>query len=471
MLGSRPRRKRPLTDLTARFVAEALGLPPPADPDLVFTAVSTHSRSLPAGALFVPIRGERFDGHDFIPAALKLGARGVLSARPVEAGPSIAVFPVDDTLAAFRRLAAAWRRRFAIPVVAVAGSVGKTTTKDMLAAALSGRWKTLATEASRNGDVGIPMTLLALTAEHQAAVVEIGIDEIGAMERHLTLVHPTAAVVTAVGAEHLEKLRDLQTVAREESLALKTVAREGGLTVVNLDDPWLAPLFEQLSTPAKIGFTLRAGPQSQGVLRGRASEPFDALQAGREIYRMPLPGTHNAANLLAAVAVATGLGLSPDEIRRGLTGFRPPEGRSEIRRIPGGPLVLCDYYNANPVSMSAALALLANLPVSGARWACLADMLELGPGEEHLHRELAEPLARAGAARVLLVGPLMATLAAELRSRSFPGRVEHFANVPDLAEALARGVQPEDAVLVKGSRGMKMERVLTSLEPRGGKAQ
>lgn len=458
-------------ELTEAFVAEALGLVAPQGATAAFTGVSTDSRTLVKGALFVPIRGERFDGHDFIAAAVARGARGVIAARPVSiADPAVRVYAVPDTLAAYQALAAAWRRAFDIPVVAVAGSVGKTTTKELLAAALSGRWRVLKTEESRNGDVGIPMTLLELRPEHEAAVVEIGIDEVGAMERHLGLVLPTAAVVTAIGAEHLEKLGDLATVAREEALALRRVAAQSGLVAVNLDDPWLAPLFEKLASPAKIGFTLTAGPARPGVLSGRVSEAFDELHVDGEAFRLPLPGTHNASNLLAALAMAAGLGISPAEIRRGLASFRPPAGRSEIRRAGDGPLVVCDYYNANPTSMAAALDLLASIAVPGAKWACLGDMLELGPGQERLHRDLAGPIRRAGVAHVLLAGPRMASLAAELAAGGFPGRLQHFPGVPELAAALARQVGAGDAVLVKGSRGMRMEQVWQALEARAGRA-
>ncbi len=460
-----------MPELTARFVAKALGLAVPAGPDPAFTAISTDSRTIASGSLFVPIRGERYDGHDFIAGAVARGARGVLASRPVAVGdPAVRIFSVPDTLGAYQRLAAAWRRAFDIPVVAVAGSVGKTTTKDLLAAALSGRWRVHKTEGSRNGDVGIPMTLLGLRPEHEAAVVEIGIDEVGAMDRHLELARPTAAVVTLIGAEHLEKLHDLSTVAREEALALRRVAGKGGLAAVNLDDPFLAPLFTELAAPQTIGFTLAVGPERPGVLQGRVSEAFQELRLEGEAFHLPLPGAHNASNLMAALAVATGLDHSPAEIRRGLEGFRPADGRSEVRRVSGGPLVVCDYYNANPTSMNAALELLATLNVPGVKWACLGDMLELGPNEERLHRELAGPIRRAGAARVLLAGPRMTALAAELEEGGFAGQVTHFPEVADLAAALAQNVGPGDAVLVKGSRGMRMERVWQALEAPAGKA-
>jgi UDP-N-acetylmuramoyl-tripeptide--D-alanyl-D-alanine ligase len=450
-------------ELTAKFVAQALGVPPPPGPDVAFTAVSTDSRTLPEGALFVPIRGANFDGHDFIQAAIERKARGVLTQRNMPAMRAVAVYKVPDTVAAFQKIAGAWRRKFAYPVAAVGGSIGKTTTKELLASALSGKFKVVKTTGSQNGEVGVPMTLVEMRQEHEVAVVEIGIDAPGAMDRLHALVRPTAAVLTAIAVEHLEKLHNIEMIAREESLLLVRTAAEGGLAFVNLDDPRLAPLLEKLHTPKTTGFTLQDGPDRTGVLRGRAAVAAGELVVEGEGYQLPLPGAHNAANLLAAIAVARGLGLSPAEIRKGLEGFQPLTGRSQIQKLPGGPLVLCDYYNASPASMAAAFTVLASLPATGKKWACLADMLELGPSEEQLHRDLAAPLMRSGATHVLLAGKRMAALAAELKARGFPGRVTHFADVDALVKSFGAQVREEDAVLIKGSRSMRMERVWDSL--------
>jgi UDP-N-acetylmuramoyl-tripeptide--D-alanyl-D-alanine ligase len=450
-------------ELTSRFVAQALGQPAPPGPDVAFTAVSTDSRTLPEGALFVPIRGKNFDGHDFIPSAIERKARGVLTQRAMAALRAVAVYKVPDTIAAFQKIAGAWRRRFTYPVAAVGGSVGKTTTKELLASALSARFKVVKTTGSRNGEIGVPMTLMEMTAEHDVAVVEIGIDEPGAMDRLHALVRPTAAVVTAIAAEHLEKLQNIETIAREEALLLVRTAAEGGQAFVNLDDPHLAPLVERLLTPKTSGFTLQEGPDRPRVLRGRAAVAAGELVVEGEGYTLPLPGAHNAANLMAAIAVARGLGVSPEEIRRGLESFQPLPGRSDLQKLPGGPLVLCDYYNANPASMAAALTTLASLPATGKKWACLADMLELGRDEEQLHRDLAGPLMRSGATHVLLAGKRMAALAAELKARGYPGRVTHFADVEALAKAFSSQVREEDAVLLKGSRSMRMERAWDAL--------
>jgi UDP-N-acetylmuramoyl-tripeptide--D-alanyl-D-alanine ligase len=450
-------------ELTVRFVAQALGLPAPPGPDDAFTEVSTDSRTMPEGALFVAIKGEKFDGHDFIPAAIQKRARGILTARNMAPLRAVAILKAPDTVAAFQKIAAAWRRKFSYPVVGVGGSVGKTTTKELLAAALSGRFQVVKTEASKNGEIGVPMTLLEMRAEHQAAVVEIGIDEVGAMERLCGLVRPTAAVITAIAAEHLAKLKNLETIAREEAALLVRTAAEGGRAFVNLDDPYLAPLFEKIAVPTTSGFTLQDVPDRDRVLRGRAAVAGGELVCEGESYGLPLPGAHNAANLLAAIAVARGLGLSPQEIRRGLESFRPLTGRSQLQKLPGGPLVLCDYYNANPASVAAAFSVLASLPATGKKWACLGDMLELGTDEEKMHRDLAGPLMRSGATHVLLAGPRMAALAAELKKRRYPGRVTHFTDVEELARSFSTLVREEDAALLKGSRAMRMERVWDAL--------
>jgi UDP-N-acetylmuramoyl-tripeptide--D-alanyl-D-alanine ligase len=468
----------PQPDLTAAFVARALGDVTSGPFSHRFTSVTTDSRRITPGCLFVGIQGEKFDGSDFAASALEQGAGGVIcrhdraaDARRAAGGRG-AVFPVADTQAAYRRLAGAWRAEFAIPVVAVAGSVGKTTTKELLAAVLAGRWPgLLKTQGSQNGFVGIPMTLLELRPAHGAAVIEIGIDDVGAMADHLALVRPTVSVVTAIGPEHLEKLGDLETVAREESLALTRVAADGGSVAVNLDEPRLAALAPRLRGAARaIGFTLReAAAAGRDTLRGRVAPDGRSVALEGTGARaswtlpLPLPGSHNASNLLAAVAVARALGLGEDEITAGLSRFAGGAGgRSELRELPGPIAVVCDYYNANPTSVEAGLALLdevARRHAGARRWACLADMLELGAEEERYHRELAGPLARLGIEHVLLHGPRMRGLVDELARRKFPGSFRHFDTHDELARALIEGARPGDAVLIKGSRGMRMEEV------------
>lgn len=470
-------------NMTPEFVARALSLPrslPATEPTEPFTLVTTDSRKVERGCLFVALAGEKFDGHDFIGDAIIKGARGILC-RSDFALPAVpqttAVFRVADTLAAYRALGAAWRRQFELPLVAIAGSVGKTTTKEILAAILRGRFgnDVLKTLGSQNGFVGIPMTLLDLRSHHRAAVIEVGIDDVGAMESHMELVEATSAILTAIGPEHLENLVDVPTVAREEAIALEEVSSRGGLVVVNLDDPWIHPLNDTLKTPKKIGYSLKLSPRAD-LLSGRLSEDervleVRGLETFQHSYELPLPGAHNAGNLLGAIAVALGLGLSGEEIERGLKSFQGADGRSQIKTLSGGVTAVCDYYNASPVSTEAGLKLLSATARkrgggTGARWACLADMLELGDDELKFHRELAGPIMELGVENVLLFGPRMRELASELKLRGHNGRVGHFSTHAELAHELMSGVQAGDTVLIKGSRSMRMEEVWKILSQR-----
>jgi UDP-N-acetylmuramoyl-tripeptide--D-alanyl-D-alanine ligase len=426
----------------------------------------------------VAITGDKFDGHNFIPQAIEKGATGIICRRgtPLNPQKGLHLFIVEDTIQAYRRLAAAWRREFSIPVVAVAGSVGKTTTKEMLSAILRGKWpNVLRTQGSQNGFLGIPMTLLEIRSEHGAAVVEVGIDEIGAMEQHMPIVNATAALLTSIAPEHLEKLIDLPTVAREEGIALKAVAQTGGWAVINLDDPWIRPHYATLKSAKKVGYSLLfegISPSTlpPGSLAGKLTSEgqleVTGLNGTPTRFNLPLPGRHNAGNLLAAIAVAHILGLNAEEIQHGLGTFSGAEGRSELRELAGSTPVVCDYYNASPASMEAGFSLLsdvARVRKAGARWACLGDMLELGSGEEYYHRGLAESLVRHGIENVLLYGPRMQALHRELQGRGYKGSLSHHSSHEELGRVLLDQAKAGDAILIKGSRGMKMEEVWKSL--------
>lgn len=465
--------------ITPQWIAQTLGLKSPALTE-PFSSIVTDSRKVISQCLFVALPGEKFDGHQFIEAAIQKGARGILAKKgfpsklPSLLQESVTFFEVEDPIKAYREIASAWRKNFLIPVIVVAGSVGKTTTKEILTAILRGKWpETLKTAGSQNGFLGIPMTLLELRSTHRAAVIEIGIDEPGAMQQHLEIVQPTAAILTAIGPEHLEKLVDLPTVAREEKIALSFTAQSGPqshVIAVHLDDPWIRPCWDEIQSTQKFGYTFDPSLKTEGVFlgtwkAGTTENPSELLEVNgtnfHELFQLPLLGKHNAHNTLGAIVLALGLGLTPDEIRNGLKTFEGAEGRSEIKTLPGGTTVICDYYNAQPASMAAGIDLLAQLGghPSHARWACLGDMLEMGLEEERLHRELASALISHKIENVLLYGTRMRFLEDELKNRGFRGFFRTFTSHTELTEELLHRLQPQDILLIKGSRGMKMEEV------------
>lgn len=463
-----PKYRIPL--LTSNFVGKSLKIS--VNKSFTFSKIQTDSRTITKDSLFVPIKGDTYDGHEFIEMAVSKGASGILYRNDfqlpcqIQKNEDILKFPVNDTITAYRKLAADWRQEFNIPVVAVAGSVGKTTTKEFLAAIMSGKWITHKTSGSQNGFVGIPMTVLDIDHKHEAAVIEVGIDEPDSMDSHMSIVNPDAVVLTAIGPEHLFKLKDITTVAREECKALEWVAKMGGIVAVNLDDPLIAPWagkLQKLNSKTKIiAYSLRDNP-SDGILSGKINADGHALEINGTSFPLPLPGLHNAKNLLGALAIATGLGLSNKEILKGLKYFKQPSGRTELKPLPNDIQVICDYYNASPPSVSAGLDLLTECAGhknrSGIRWACLADMLELGPEEGQFHRDLAKKIIHHGIEHVLLYGNLMKHLFNELKSSGYQNNVLHFNSHEELAKFLQTGVSKGDCILIKGSRGMKMEKV------------
>ncbi|MCX6126320.1 MAG: UDP-N-acetylmuramoyl-tripeptide--D-alanyl-D-alanine ligase [Proteobacteria bacterium] len=435
--------------------------------------ICIDSRILESADLFVAMKGEVFDGHEFISKAVLGGCRAVICEKyPADVTQEgVDIFLVSDTLASFRCLSRAWREHLDPRVIAVAGSVGKTTTKDLLTALVKtrGQDKVHFTTGSQNGFVGLPLTLVGLRASHETAIFEVGIDAPGAMAQHIDIVRPDIAIVTAISEEHLEWLKNLETIAFEENMILRETAQAGGVAVVNLDDYWIAPLWTEIRSHSKVGFTLK-GQGGPNVLAGRIVNEGLGLEVfgmgqGPFMLDLPLPGDHNARNLLGAVAVALLVGVKPQDMPSGLKSFKSSGGRSELQMSSKGVGVLCDYYNANPASMRAAFNVAREqLNKSGAGkrvlWLCLADMKELGVDEESLHRQLsASIIGLPGVVHVYLFGERMKWLEEELVKNRFSGQVKNFDSQDDLASALALGVNPGDFVVLKGSNSMKMSKV------------
>ena len=440
--------------------------PPPA----AVAGLSTDTRTITAGTLFVALRGERFDAHAFLPAAAAAGAAAALVSSEGTALPGLPRLLVADTLAALGAVARLHRARFSLPVVGVTGSNGKTTTREMIAAILAGRGPVLKTEGNLNNEVGLPLTLLGLTGEHQAAVIEMGMNHRGEIARLTALAAPQVGVVTNAAAAHLEGLGTVDGVA-DAKAELYAGLPPGGIAVVNSDD---ARMLARARASGRRMLTFAAGRQRRGdvvvleVLSQEAAGMRFLLGVGnRELtISLALVGAHNAVNAAAAACAAIALGCSDQEIVRGLATVRPVGRRLRLERLPHGLLLVDDCYNANPLSMGAALRTLAELARAegGHALAALGDMLELGPGEDDLHREVGAEAARLPVTRLFGFGPRSRqTLAGAVAAGLPPERTFHTEDVAALAEAVRAAATPGDVLLVKGSRGMKLERLVEAL--------
>ena len=460
----------------------ATGAARPSAPPRDFGSVSTDTRALVPGALLVALEGERFDAHDFLGEARAKGAGGAVVRKGTPDFPGLPLFEVDDTLSALGSLAAFHRRRFAIPLLAVAGSNGKTTTKEMLAAILETRGPALATEGNLNNEVGVPLTLFRLTSEHRAAVLELGMSAPGELRRLTEMAKPDVGVVTLIAAEHLALLKDLDGVAEAEGELYRGLL-PGAIAVVNADDARCVAQGERVVSGVKKIFfgksaladvrllsvtplgmegqeILLEGEEWEGGADARRSHPGTKRQLRRVSVRLGFVGEHNAMNAAAAAAVALSLSYTFEEISRGLSSARPYLHRSRIVAGAGGITILDDCYNASPASMEAALATMKTLAGSGRAVAVLGDMLELGAFEEEAHRDLGRRAQESGVAVAAFFGPLSSLTFKEFLSSSSSA---HFMEIEPLLAWLRPRLAPGDVVLVKGSRGMKLERVVDAL--------
>ena len=454
------------TSAAAAVQGRALG------PAVTFTRVHSDTRTVAPGDLFVALAGERFDGHDFVVEAL---ARGAVAAmvRDDRVTPALAAAPlvaVPDTMAGLAALATHWRGRFDLPVVAIAGSNGKTTTKEMVAAifrAAVGADAVAATAGNLNNAIGVPLTVLGLRARHRLAVFELGMNHRGETRELARIVAPTIALVTNAQREHQEFMRTVAEVAAEHADAVAALPR-GGHAIVNADDAhadvWRAAAQAAGARVVTFGLAAAADVAATVVLAAEGSRLALALPGGTHEVTLRVPGRHMAMNAVAAAAAALAAGVTAQAIVAGLGAFEPVAGRLVPRRGHAGGTVIDDTYNANPDSVRAAIDVLASLP--GERWLVLGDMGEVGAAGPAFHREVGAYARSAGIARLVCAGPLTRDSAA-----AFGAGATHFDSVEALVHALAGEDLRAAAVLVKGSRFMRMERVvqaLTGVAAKGG---
>lgn len=424
--------------------------------DVAFTTVSIDSRQTPSGSLFVALTGPNFDGHDFIAAARERGACAALVSRPV-ADPLPQV-RVADTRLALGQLASAWRSHFTGPLIALTGSNGKTTLKEMIAAILRQQSPTLATEGNLNNDLGVPLTLLRLNAEHGYAVIEMGANHHGEIAYLTGLARPDVAIINNAGPCHLEGFGDVAGVARGKGEIFQGLGPDG-VAIINRNDPY-ADYWAGLNLGRRIvDFGLDHPAAVSGQMIDPVNNRFRLIAAAGEVeITLPLPGQHNIRNALAAAAATLAVGATLTDIRRGLETLHGVHGRMQRLRGRQGGAVIHDAYNANPASLAAALQAVG--AESGRKWLVLGDMRELGPAADDLHAQSGREARRVGFERLYALGEHSQAAAV-----AFAEGGRHYYQVETLIADLTGDLQDHDpvVVLIKGSRGMRMERVVAAL--------
>lgn len=432
-------------------------------PDSEISSVCTDSREVRPGALFVPIKGEKTDAHRFIGQTLEAGAAAVLTQEhDASSGPG-AWIRVEDTRAALQKIASAYRSRFAIPLVGITGSVGKTTTKEMVALALSAGLNVMKTEGNFNSQIGLPLTLFRLEPEYEAAVIEMGMSDFGEMARLSEIARPTCAVMTNIGISHIEQLKTQENI-RAEKLHIVDHFAPDSVLFLNGDDPLLADLKGKLPCRAVFYGTQPWCDYRAGNILADAGGTRFTLSSGGESLEvfLPVPGMHNVLNALAAVAAADFLGVGKERACSALAGYCPPAMRQQVLKA-NGLTIIDDSYNASPDSMRSSIDVLQSLKGSGKTVAVLADMLELGAFSEQAHFDVGVYAAGAGVDEVVTIGKRAAKIAEGAVSAGLASGCRSFLENGGAAEYLKSSLKAGDAVLVKGSRGMHTDEIVKAL--------
>ena len=431
-----------------------------AGEDRPYTGVSTDTRALKAGELYLALRGPRFDGNEFLAAAAASGAVAAVVDRPVPGAP-LPLVVVDEGQAALTRAGAAWRALYPGCVLGVAGSNGKTTTKELLAAILAQRGACLATRGNLNNHIGVPLTLLRLEPTDVNAVIEMGANRAGEVATLVQIARPRIGLITNAGAEHLEGFGDLDGVARAEGEMVAGLPADG-VAVINADDAY-APLWRGM-TPARVvtfGIVADADYRAIDIVESLGDAGFElrftlVAPLGRQALTLRLGGRHNIANALAAAAAACSAGASLADVAAGLASMRPVQGRLQPRRSHHGARLIDDSYNANPSSVRAGIDVVTGL--GSPAWLVLGDMGELGDQAEASHVEIGAYARTHGIRLLFATGPL-STRAVE----AFGGGATWYPDTEALARAVDADLTPDVCVLVKGSRSNRLERVVATL--------
>lgn len=434
--------------------------------DVFFSSVSTDTRSLKKNDLFVALSGERYDGHDYVEQAKDLGAVAAMVSQEIQ--EILPALLVPDTRKGLGQLASAWRDRLKLSLVAVTGSNGKTTVKEMLASILGQQGEVLATKGNLNNEIGMPLTLLEMQDQHKYAVIEMGASHKDEIDYLTRLARPNVALITNAGPAHLEGFGDIEGVAHAKGEIFSGLD-SSGTAIINADDDY-ADYWKALARKYRVvtfGINNEADIKADWKQKEGFTDVCIQTPAGQIDLTLKLPGRHNVMNALAATAAAYALGIENEKIRKGLEGVQPVKGRLQFREGAGGMHVLDDTYNANPSSLQAALNVLSSLP--GKKWLVLGDMAELGMDSEILHRQAGLQARESGVERLYLTGRN-----SEHAVQSFGSGARFIEDKTRLVDAVSTDWKNEGdkqgTVLVKGSRSMRMEEVVDLLVTENGKS-
>jgi len=433
--------------------------------ETIFKGLSTDSRKINEGDIFIPIVGSNFDGHDFIDAALKEGALGTVTDRDIAVSGDKAVIKVENTTKALGDIAAYYRRKFRIPFVGITGSVGKTSTKDMISSVLEQEFNVLKTEGNFNNEIGLPLTLLELESCHEVGVIEMGMSNFGEIRRLSLITRPDIAVITNIGMSHIEKLGSRQNILKAKMEIFEGLNKDG-LVVLNGDDNLLYGL-KGLLPFRTVFYGMDEGLDYTAYNVETAGEKGTRFKItiGNEEYEffVPVPGVHNIYNALAAIAVGVELKVPVNKIIKGIGAFVP--GKMRLNIISNNDMkIINDAYNASPHSMKAAIDVLKEIAGASRAIAVLGDMLEMGEWASDAHAEVGEYAFYSGIDYIITVGENAKNIASgSMKAGMQPERIFSFDNNKESIAFLKGFVKPGDTILVKGSRGMKMEEIVESL--------
>ncbi|MCR1898017.1 UDP-N-acetylmuramoyl-tripeptide--D-alanyl-D-alanine ligase [Irregularibacter muris] len=432
------------------------------------SGICIDSRRVKKGDLFIAIKGENFDGHEFIHHAIESGASACIISDPNKRNKNADMILVENTLTALQKLAFHYRKKFTIPFIAITGSSGKTTTKDMIAAVLSQKYDVLKTQGNYNNEIGLPLTLFQLEPHHEIAVIEMGMSDLGEISTLVHMVYPDIAVITNIGLTHIENLGTQEKIFEAKKEILETLGTNH-IALLNGDDQYLQGINSEKYRVAHIGIEgKKLGLKASNIIKDQKEVAFSVEEGRKNIgnFKLSLPGIHNIYNGLMAIYIGKHFNLSQQEIQQGLDRFKPSQMRMDIFKA-GEIEVINDVYNANPDSMNAALQVLRDFNKSSRKIAILGDMLEMGDWSKKAHVEIGHYVSKMGIEVLLTLGEYSSYYIQGARNGGMPkNRTLAFSSNSEVIEYLTSFIENGDVFLVKGSRGLKMEKIVNFLQER-----